>query len=53
MDQNTILAGELLEGDGDEGPNAAYYEDLGVLVRLPLAVVNLVCRWSETALSWK
>lgn len=36
VDQDTILTGELLESDGYEGANTAYYKDLSALARQPL-----------------
>jgi hypothetical protein len=44
-EEDAILASELFKCDWDEGANAAYYEDLGRLVRQLVMVVmsSVVC----------
>jgi len=47
-EEDAIFARELLEGDWYEGSDTAYYEDLGMLVDVWGAMVELWVAWTLT-----
>lgn len=52
VEEDAVFAGELLEGDGDEGSDAADYEDLGVLEDWVVCIACVVYRVGLYVVWW-